>query len=94
MQEEITMIKRKPVRRTVRKTVKRTAKTGRWAILGIHGGTEGKQWTRAKRYVSKASGDLHAAKNGIKATYIGKISKMGQLNAMDKQSLIHQIERM
>jgi hypothetical protein len=83
------IIARKPIKRTTTRK-----KDGKWAILGLHGGKEGTQWTRGKHLVSKTAGDIRAAKNGIKAQNIQKIAKMSKLNAGDKQTLISEIERL
>jgi hypothetical protein len=82
-------------KRIVKRTVKTRAKTGRWSILGlVHGGKEGKQWTRAKRITSEAAAQLKVAKHGIKVQAMSKIAKMGKLSKDDKMRLINEIDRM
>jgi hypothetical protein len=88
------MIKKRVVKRTVRKTTTR-AKAGRWSILGlVHGGKEGKQWSRAKRITSEATASLKVARHGIKVQAMQKIAKMGKLSKDDKMRLINEIDRM
>ena len=81
-------ITRNPIKRTCRK------KVGKWAVLGLHGGQEGEQWTKGKKAVAGAAGELRTAEHGIKAKYMSRISRLGKLNRDDKQRLINEIERM
>ena len=69
-------------------------KVGKWAILGIHGGEEGKDWQKGKSAVAKAQGELGQSYHKIKAKYVGKVQRLQHLNGKDKQKLINQIEEL
>ncbi len=63
-------------------------KKGKWSVLGIHGGAEGKQWQKGKRIVSRAKTQTRVIKNKAQS----KVLKLGKLNANDKRRLLKEIE--
>jgi hypothetical protein len=68
--------------------IKKRVKKGRWSVLGIHGGVEGKQWQKGKRIVSRAKVQTRTVKSKAQT----KILKLGKLKADDKRRLLREIE--
>lgn len=69
-------------------------KTGKWAVLGLHGGEEGKQWQHGKQIVNEAAVQIRKAESNIKDEAAQQINRLGKVSSSDKNRLLGKLRKL